>query len=244
MVKVNSSASVAELGTSLSEYILAHQTTALASKDKFTLAISGGSLISILADVLLNNDSIKWSQWVIYFCDERLVPLDHADSNYGAFKKAVLDPLAHAGTVGPTVVTISESLLHLTDDQNDSQIAKEYQDEIPHEGLDVVLLGCGPDGHTCSLFPGHKLLHSGALVAALNDSPKPPPRRITFTLKYLAQCGALAFVATGASKKEVLQQIFNEEQCQLPCALVNGLTVPGGVCWFVDAPAVEGVQLP
>lgn len=243
MVKVNSSPNGDELANGLKEYILAHQTTALARSNKFKIAISGGSLINTLAKVLLDNDKVQWPKWEIYFSDERLVPLDDEDSNYGAFRNAVLDPLAHNGIVGPTVITINESLVHKNDTATDLQIAEEYESEIPNEGLDLVLLGCGPDGHTCSLFPNHKLLNSSKLVDVLNDSPKPPSRRITLTLPYLSKCKALAFVATGAGKKVILKEIFEEEGCGLPCALVNNLNVPGGVCWFVDEPAINGVTI-
>lgn len=243
MVKVNSSGNGEELANALKEYILAHQTTALARSNTFKIAISGGSLVNVLAKVLLNNEKVQWPKWEIYFSDERLVALDDEDSNYGAFKRAVLDPLAHSGVVGPTVVTINESLVHQKDTATDAQIAHEYETEIPIDGLDLVLLGCGPDGHTCSLFPNHELLNSTKLVDFLNDSPKPPPRRITLTLPYLSKCKALAFVATGAGKQVILKEIFETGDSQLPCALVNGLNIPGGVCWFVDDAAIEGVTI-
>jgi 6-phosphogluconolactonase len=246
MVKVYTYENADTIANSLAKFITAQQDAVLATKEKFTIAISGGSLISILAKALLKNENIKWSKWVIYFSDERIVPLNDSNSNFGAFEKEVLEPLAHESKVGPTVITINENLVHSHDHTTDAEIAKEYESELPESGIDLVLLGCGPDGHTCSLFPGHKLLQESNLdVASLYDSPKAPPRRITLTLKYLAKCNTLAFVATGASKQTALKEIFEDSTSELPCAKVNALakTLHGGVCWFVDNAAIDGVNV-
>lgn len=247
MVKVYSYENNDAIAKSLADFIIAQQDAVLATKEQFSIAVSGGSLISILAKGLLKNDAIKWSKWVIYFSDERVVPLNDADSNFGEFQKQILNELAHeTGKIGPTVVTINENLVHPHDHSTDAEIAQEYASELPKGGIDLVLLGCGPDGHTCSLFPGHPLLEEKKLdVASLHDSPKSPPRRITLTLGYLAKCNTLAFVATGAGKQTVMKDIFNNKESKLPCAIVNSLksTVHGGICWFVDDAAVEGVDI-
>lgn len=76
--------------------------------------------------------------------------------------------------------------------------------ELPR--FDALILGTGPDGHTCSLFPGHKLCEETSVwVAPISDSPKPPPNRITFTFPLLNNARYCAFVATGAAKADILK---------------------------------------
>ncbi|KAH3669006.1 hypothetical protein OGAPHI_002761 [Ogataea philodendri] len=244
MVKVYSYADSQDVANSVAQYVIEHQNAALSKGDKFKIAISGGSLGKVLNKGLIANSEnyakIQWSKWEVYFSDERLVPLDHEDSNYGLFNEMVLKSLSEKKQQLPKVFTIKESLLS-DDGSTDSEIAKDYESILP-ESLDVILLGCGPDGHTCSLFPGHKLLSERSVrIAHLNDSPKPPPRRITFTFPVLFNSGNIAFVAEGAGKAAILSKIFDTKKSGLPCELVNEGSVP--VAWFVNDAAIEGVPV-
>ncbi len=240
------------LAPALRAYVIACQEAGLARHGVFKVAVSGGSLPKTLAQALLaapasDADTVKWDKWEIFFADERAVPLDDADSNYALLKAELLDKLPPGGA-SPMVHPIDASVLDDAQelaDRYEQALVKSFagRDSVRLPIFDLLLLGCGPDGHTCSLFPGHELLREGdAWVAPIEDSPKPPPRRVTLTLPVVTHAVRVAFVATGAGKKEVLKEIF-EDATGLPCALVNEGC--GERCsWFVDNAAVEGVSYP
>lgn len=99
--------------------------------------------------------------------------------------------------------------------------------------FDLILLGTGPDGHTCSLFPSHTLLdEDSAWVAWLDDSPKPPSTRITLTYPVLNHAHKVAFVAVGEGKKEILHKVLDQPDLGLPASRVKPLP-PGQVYWYV-----------
>lgn len=64
----------------------------------------------------------------------------------------------------------------------------------------------GPDGHTCSLFPGHPLLkETNKLIASISDSPKPPPERVTMTYPLINQAHLCLFAMCGEGKAEMVK---------------------------------------
>lgn len=248
-------ADIDALAKTLRSYVLQCQNAGLERHGAFKVAVSGGSLPNTLAKALLApsngsaEDTVRFDKWEVFFADERAVPLDHADSNYKLLKDELIDKIPE-GMGKPEVHTID--LQYLDDVQ---ELADQYQellmrsfaakDSVKVPIFDLLLLGCGPDGHTCSLFPNHELLReSDAWVAAISDSPKPPPKRITLTLPVVTHGIKIAFLATGEGKKGILKKILDtEEGRSLPCGLVN---VGGAekVSWFTDFKAVEGVGYP
>ena len=78
----------AQLGAAVAEVFAKHPPSR-----PFTVAISGGSLPKLLAAGLSEDSGIDFARWVVFFADERLVPLDHGDSNFKACDEALFQPL-------------------------------------------------------------------------------------------------------------------------------------------------------
>jgi len=175
------------------------------------VCVSPGSLPGLLAPGLAGLESasassatpvVDASRWDLLFADERCVPLGSDDSNHracGAVVRALPGAAVHA---------IDETL---ADDP--AAAARAYDTTVRRvcDGrLDLALLGCGHDGHTASLFPGHALYADdtcAASVVAIHDSPKPPPARVTLTRRALGRSSHIAYVATGESKAPVLARV-------------------------------------
>ena len=136
--------------------------------------------------------------------------------------------------------TLNESLLN-----NPEAAAKEYQSQIQSlfgtasASFSLVLLGLGPDGHTCSLFPKHTLLdESVLLISHITDSPKLPSCRITFTYRLLNNAKVCLFVATGQGKADMLKEIL-EEKRDYPATRVGAKIVD----WLIDDHAAAKLAL-
>jgi len=131
-------------------YMQNAQADALKRHGKFKIGISGGSLPANLAKALLGpkaGDSMQWSKWEIFFVDERAVPLDHEDSNYGLLKKELLDKIDPEGPNGfPKVFPIDteflDDLQELADTYEKALVSSfAAKDSVKHPIFDLLLMG-------------------------------------------------------------------------------------------------------
>lgn len=234
---VRSFAETAALSEALGRAVAEASAAAARRGAPFTVAISGGSLPKLLAAGLLRVPGVDYSSWRVFFADERVVPLDHADSNYKACDEALFS------RAGSGASKISADHIYAVDPSlSAEQAAAAYSKHmqavfgVPPSGtpeFDLVLLGMGPDGHTASLFPGHPLLDvSDRWVAHIEDSPKLPPKRITLTLPVLNAARRVFFVCTGAGKAANLAVALGTADGSVPAGLVKPTN--GELVWYVD----------
>ena len=157
---------------------------AVAGHGQFSVGFSGGSAAKIVCKGLRPRSDVEWSKWHVFTCDERHVQLSSADSNIAYVQKELLD---HVSVPASNVYAINPSVdVNEAAEDYVQKIRKLYPDESRVPAFDLLILGMGPDGHTCSLFPGHPGLEERTrLVIPITDSPKPPPQRITLTYPVL-----------------------------------------------------------
>ncbi len=239
-LKVNIYPSRVELSAALAVHVAQRAAEAIAKRGRFYIALSGGSLMDILSPALCSaplRGSIDWSSWHVFWADERWVPWDSPESNYGL-----------AGDRFFSRVPIPREQIHGMDNSIDpAATARAYAAVMakifrPPEGrmprFDLILLGVGEDGHTASLFPNHPLLtETRAWLAAVLDAPKPPPIRITMTLPLINNGRNVVFVATGSAKADIVSKVLDPcmRSHKLPVQLVN--PSDGELQWFIDRQA-------
>jgi 6-phosphogluconolactonase len=219
----------AELSDALGKAV-AEVAAAKEAGQPFTVAISGGSLPKLLAAGLLAVEGVNYDSWHVFFADERVVPLDDDDSNYKACDEVFF---SKAGIAREQIYTVDASL---SAEEAATAYTKQLETVFGAESIpsfDLVLLGMGPDGHTASLFPGHALLEvRDRWVASIEDSPKPPPKRITLTYPVLDMAQNVFFVCTGAGKSENLAIALGASEGSVPAGEVKPSS--GNLVWFVD----------
>lgn len=148
--------------------------------EKIMIGLSGGSSVSSFYTYIKDNylEIPEEIREKIYYCflDERVVPLDDNDSNYNQLKKEFLDDLIKNKLLS------EESIIKI--DLKSPDIAKDYFQRVKH--IDIWLFWVWPDWHTCSLFPNNILLDDEIIsYLQINDSPKPPSKRITISKNLL-----------------------------------------------------------
>ena len=210
-------------------------TTAINTRGKFHVALSGGSTPGALYRLLALPkfvDRIPWDRVHVYFGDERTVPPDHADSNFHMAKEALLD-----------YVAIPANQIHrMIGEMEDPHAAASDYTRVLTTNLplsaqgvvqfDLLLLGVGTDGHIASLFPGTPVLHERARLVEAVYVEKLNSWRITVTLPVIDHARHVLIVVSGDAKAGIIRDIFSTRRAPpYPVQLINP---QGTLEWHLD----------
>lgn len=201
----------------------------LEDRAEWHVAVSGGSVATAVVPAIVeagNAAELDWSRLHVWFADERF--LERGDPERNATPIAAALRSAHgfapehlhaalASDEGADLAGAADAYAHEL-----ATMLPAGDDGMPR--LDLVLLGAGPDGHTASLFPGragHE--EERAAVIAVDDSPKPPPERVSLSLAAIRAADRVWAVVTGSGKADaVALAVRSDDAAESPLGAAAG----------------------
>jgi 6-phosphogluconolactonase len=212
-------------------------TDVLDSKPKASLVLTGGgtprSTYQSLAE--RHRDALDWRRVALFWGDERFVPHEHEESNFGMAAETLLEGI-EAGDVFPIPTSLGSP----------DEAASAYQRDIEryfNDGdlsFDLTLLGLGDDAHVASLFPGATELDEMTRLVVPTTAPEGSPitDRVSMTFRAINTSRTVLFIVAGANKGAAVQKALSGDR-DVPAARV----VPRErLIWFLDAEAADGIQ--
>jgi 6-phosphogluconolactonase len=241
-----------EVATDGAARLLRALAAAQAARGVASVVLTGGGVgIAMLEAVArsADRDTVDWSAVEVFWGDERFVPAGSEDRNDAQARAALLDAVPlDQGRVHPMAASDGPLGVDGSDVGDPDAGADAYAQELASaagrlggEGIpafDVLLAGCGPEGHTLSVFPDSPAVHAGdAGVVAVRDCPKPPPTRISLTLPAARRAREVWLAATGSGKADVLAQAAGgASEVDVPLA---GLAGTERTLWLLDREAAS-----
>ncbi|MEM6428802.1 MAG: 6-phosphogluconolactonase [Deinococcota bacterium] len=173
---------------------------AIQERGCFNVILSGGSTPLAMYKLLVQEaaEALFWQHTNVFWGDERFVPHDHADSNYGAAKHALLEHV-------PIPPNHIHPMPFLKDDPDAA--AQGYHLTLTQvlgntPMADLTFLGLGDDAHTASLFPSTGAVHADGLVTIVTTETK--GTRLSLTASTLSHSRTVAFLVAGENKRDAL----------------------------------------
>lgn len=215
-------------------FILDQARAALAARGEFRIALAGGNTPRpIYAEFGRIARDLAWERVRFTFGDERCVPPDDPQSNFGMARKSLFDPQA----------VPESSIMRLRGEIEPPLAAQEYEDALALLATqrgetiyrhDLILLGMGDDGHTASLFPGTAALQEEVRRVVANYVPKLEAWRLTMTLPLLNHSRQVLFLARDDKNPQILERVLAGDP-EFPASRVNPPN--GKLTWMIGTNA-------
>jgi 6-phosphogluconolactonase len=232
-----------ELSEHLADWMVGYVCKTLATKERFSIALTGGSTPKKLYEILASDEyehKIDWSRANVFIGDERFVPFDDERSNAKMIQQTLLDRVA---------VNMAHVHFMQTENMQPETAANAYEEVLQHyfnkntsePTFDLVLLGMGDDAHTLSLFPGQ--------ADAITEQKKwctylwlqqQNMHRISLTAPVVNAARCVAFLVSGKNKTSALNNVLHKQYNPeiYPSQIIKPTN--GELHFFVDEAAMNG----
>lgn len=240
--KINIFQTKKELAESFVQKFLALFDYSIQEKKEFNILLSGGRTPNFIYKFIAENppESIDWKPIHFFWGDERCVPSDYPDSNFGEANKNFFKwtniPMNNIHPI------VGESHPYLEADRYSTLVHKHFKVTNTIPSFDLVVLGLGEDGHVASLFPNQLDIFNSNRLFEVSSHPESGQQRITVTGKIINNAANVFFLVTGKNKSEIVQKIINnfDEAKNLPASLIKPEF--GNIEWFLDKEAASQLE--
>ena len=217
----------------------------------FTVALAGGKTPKTAYENLAQSPfeaRMPWSRTHLFWGDERCVPPDHPDSNFGMAFGAMISrvplPPGNIHRIPGEIVPPEEAagayekilreFFRPVVEGHSKPPSRAEREDFPV--FDLMILGLGRDGHTASIFPEDSVLKEKYRWVAAVTQPRgsPPVPRITLTLPVINRAGCVVFMVSGVEKKDVLNSIARDQERVIHLYPAARIRPEGRVLWFLD----------
>jgi 6-phosphogluconolactonase len=240
-VEVKILADAKEVSRAAAEQFVKLASAAVETKGEFDVALAGGSTPRTTYEILAKTaGKLPWEKIHVFFGDERCVPPDHSDSNYGMARDALLSR-----------VPIPANNVHRMKGEVDAPAAAEQYEgdlrrhfrlgngELPR--FDLVMLGMGDDGHTLSLFPNSEALTETSRLVTANWVEKFHQHRLTLTYPVVNNAAQIMLLVAGAGKSKVVGEILGKSTVQDGYPVQRIQPTDGDTLWLLDRQAAQAL---
>ncbi len=217
--------------------ILKEARDAIHRKGRISLVLSGGRTPGALYSILVREyPEGLWPRTLLFWGDERCVPPDHRDSNFGLAYRELISK-----------VPIPDGNIHRIEGELPAEMAARRYEDVVRRYLadpmdrDLLLLGMGRDGHVASIFPGSPALWERERWVIPATAPRGDPvrERVTLTLPFINTFNRIYLLIAGKEKDEVVKAVLEDPGGTARYYPVAMVEAAGSTHLFIDSSTVK-----
>jgi 6-phosphogluconolactonase len=205
-------------------------------KPHVDIALSGGTTPNMFFQAMTAlHPNIAWDRIRFYWVDERCVPPDHPESNFGAAYNSFLQPL---GIPESSYFRIrGEDKPEKEAERYGELILDQVSPDMTFPVFDLIFLGMGADGHTASIFPHETGLWITDSLCTVGTHPTSGQKRVTFTGHLINAASRVLFLVTGEEKAEIAKKVITKTGNYLDYPASLAAPSKGALEWYMDKAA-------